>query len=141
MPNHKQPLQDYKMPIKVKLAALWTSLMFCYIYCDYFGLYERGKVLEMNDGIMGPLGVTTPQIMLGVSIMMAIPSLMIFCTLALKPIISRILNIVFGIAYTLIMIATFIGASLFYQFFATIEIIITLYIAYSALKWPRETQI
>lgn len=37
---------DIKVHMKIKIAALWASLMFCYIYCDYFELYMRRK-LEM----------------------------------------------------------------------------------------------
>lgn len=40
-------LEEYRAPTKVKLAALWASTMFCYIYCDYFGLYVAGTVNEM----------------------------------------------------------------------------------------------
>lgn len=27
------------VPVRIKLAALWTSVMFCYIYADYFEMY------------------------------------------------------------------------------------------------------
>lgn len=27
-------LDDVPVPIKIKLAALWTSVMFCYVYGD-----------------------------------------------------------------------------------------------------------
>jgi len=35
--NHagEMKLQDVKVHVKAKLASLWTSLMFCYIYGDY----------------------------------------------------------------------------------------------------------
>ena len=29
-------LEELRMPVRVKLAAAWTSLMFLYIYVDYF---------------------------------------------------------------------------------------------------------
>ena len=34
-------LDDFKVHTKIKLAALWASVMFCYIYADYFGLLSR----------------------------------------------------------------------------------------------------
>jgi hypothetical protein len=30
---------DIKIHVKVKISAIWASVMFCYIYADYFGLY------------------------------------------------------------------------------------------------------
>lgn len=41
-------LEEYRAPAKVKLAALWASTMFCYIYGDYFGLYVTGTLADMN---------------------------------------------------------------------------------------------
>lgn len=35
----KTGLEDQKVNVKTKLSALWASVMFCYVYGDYFGLY------------------------------------------------------------------------------------------------------
>ena len=70
-------LDDIKVHVKVKISALWASLMFCYIYGDYFGLYKPGTLQDMLTGKMGPLGPTTQGILLGTSAMMAIPSVMV----------------------------------------------------------------
>lgn len=130
-------LQDSPISTKLKLATLWASLMSCFIYCDYFGLFTKGAIFKMNDGIMGPLGVVTPPIMLAVSAMMAIPSLMIAGSVFFKAPISRGLNLVVPPFYILIMVATSIGSELFYIFFAAIEIVLLAVIFISALKWPR----
>ena len=37
--NHTIKLEDFKVNVKIKLSVLWTSVMFCYIYEDYFELY------------------------------------------------------------------------------------------------------
>jgi hypothetical protein len=37
-------LDDIKIHVKLKLSALWASVMFCYIYGDYFELYKPGKL-------------------------------------------------------------------------------------------------
>lgn len=42
-------LQDVQVPLKYRLSALWSSLMFCYIYGDYFGLYKPGTLQGMLD--------------------------------------------------------------------------------------------
>lgn len=136
MPAQPQ-LQDSPTNTKLKLAALWASLMSCFIYCDYFGLFTKGAIFKMNDGIMGPLGVVTPPIMLAVSAMMAIPSLMIAGSVLFKAPTSRGLNLIIPPFYILIMVATSIGSELFYLFFAAIEIALLATIFYQALKWPR----
>ena len=41
-------LEDFKINVKIKLAVLWTSVMFCYIYEDYFELYVPKRVERIN---------------------------------------------------------------------------------------------
>ncbi|HEX7679119.1 MAG TPA: hypothetical protein VF713_13395, partial [Thermoanaerobaculia bacterium] len=55
----RTPLEDVRIDVKIKLSALWASVMFCYIYADYFGLYVPGALQKMLNGRMGPLGPTT----------------------------------------------------------------------------------
>jgi len=129
-------LVDTPVPIKHKLAALWTSVMFCYIYADYFGLYIPGKLQGMLDGRMGPLGRTTQGVLFGTSVMMAIPSLMIFLSVALKPRPSRWLNIIIGVLYTLIIMVTMWDWA-FYVFFGVIEVVLTGLVVWYAWRWPR----
>src|SRR5437588_7026707 len=109
MKNAGTALDDIKIHVKMKISALWMSVMFCYIYADYFGLYVPGALQSMLQGKMGPLGPTTQGILLGTSVMMAIPSVMIFLSVALTPRICRWLNIIFGAAYTAIILITMWG--------------------------------
>lgn len=131
-------LEDYRAPAKVKLAALWASTMFCYVYGDYFGLYVAGSLAQMNRGIMGPLGQATPGILTATSLMMAVPSLMVALSLLLPARICRWTCIAFGLLYTAIMAITFPGSELFYKVLAVIEMTLTLAIAIVAVRWPRE---
>lgn len=66
-------LSDLQVPVKVKLSALWTSLMFLYVYGDYFGLYKIGQLDAMLEGRIPPLGQVTQGVLVGTSLMMAIP--------------------------------------------------------------------
>ena len=43
-------LQEPTVSIKYQLAALWTSVMFYYVYGDYFELYVPDKVAGMLQG-------------------------------------------------------------------------------------------
>jgi len=129
--------EDLKINVKIKLSALWATVMFCYVYGDYFGLYTPGTVQQMSDGKMGPLGAATQGVLVGTSAMMAIPSLMVFLSLVLPPRVNRVLNVVLGIIYTLIILASMPGTWAYYIFFGVIEVILTLSVAWYAWKWPR----
>ena len=132
-------LENSKVSIKIKLAALWVSALFCYIYGDYFQLYTPDKV---NSLITGENNLDSPTKLLIASIVMAIPSLMVGASIILKPKINRILNIVFGSIFTLMML--YIGVNSmtewysFYVFLAFLESIITALIVWYAWKWPKE---
>lgn len=141
MPDRtKADIEDFKPPVKLKLAALWTALMFCYVYGDFFGLFVPGRLSKMNTGLIGPLGEATPMILVGVAAMMAIPSLMIFLSLVLPPVVNRWANLVLGFAYAGIMILTMLpGAPMFYLFLGGIEVALTLLIVWYAWRWPRRT--
>src|SRR5205085_3303752 len=129
-------LQDIKVDVKIKLAALWASVMFCYIYADYFGLYVPGTLQQMLKGRIEPLGPATQGVLLGTSAMMAIPSVMIFLSVALRPTLNRWLNIVFGVLYTIIILLT-MWSWAFYIFFGVIEITLTGLVVWYAWNWPR----
>lgn len=129
-------LQDFKVHTKIKLAALWASVMFCYIYADYFGLFSPGQLATMNQGVIPPLGQSTDGIMIFVSSMMAVPSLMIFLSIALPPWPNRALNILCGALYTAIIGLTMWSGAHFI-FYGIIEIALTLLVIFYAWKWPR----
>jgi hypothetical protein len=129
-------LDDFKVHIKIKLAALWASVMFCYIYADYFGLFSSGQLATMNQGLIPPLGRSTDGVMIFVSAMMAVPSLMIFLSVALPARLNRVLNIVCGALYTGIISLTMRSGAHFI-FYGIIEIALTLLVIFYASTWPR----
>ena len=131
-------LEDTKVPVRFKLAALWTSVMFCYVYGDYFQLYKPGKLQDMLNGEMA-LGAVTQGMLVGTTILMAVPSLMIFLSLVLPAVVSRWLNVGAGLFYAAIMLLIlFNGAWAFYMLFATIEVILTFLAVWYAWSWPRQ---
>lgn len=46
----KEALEEPQVNVKLKLAALWASVMFCYLYGDYFELYVPEKVDSLLTG-------------------------------------------------------------------------------------------
>lgn len=130
------PLEDFKVNVKIQLSGLWASVMFCYIYADYFGLYVPGKLQSMLKGEMAPLGPTTQGVLIGTSVMLAIPALMVFLSLALRATLNRWLNIVFGVIYTIIILITMWDWA-FYILYGVIEVTLTLLVVWYAWKWPR----
>ena len=139
MPSSRSAaLENCRVPTRLKLSALWTSLMFCYVYGDYFGMYVPGKIMQMKAGEMS-FGSVTPTTLTVVAAMMAIPALMVALSLLLPAPFLRWLCIGLGLAYTAIMALTMIGgAPLFYLVLGAIEIALSLAIVAIASRWPRD---
>ena len=131
-------LDDIKIHVRIKISALWVSVMFCYIYGDYFGLYPPGELQRMLEGKMGPLGPTTQGLLVGTSVMMAIPSVMVYLSLALRPNLNRWANIILGVIYTLIILITMPGSWAFYIFLGIVEVVLTALIVWYAWNWPKQ---
>ncbi|MEO8726113.1 MAG: DUF6326 family protein [Acidobacteriaceae bacterium] len=131
------PLEDIKLNVRLKLFALWSSVMFFYIYGDYFELYQPGKLQAMIAGRTA-LGAVSQGILLGMAAVMVIPGLMVFLSLVLPSRVNRWLNVVFGAAYTVIMILAIKGGWHFYIFFGLIEITLTALIVWYAWTWPKQ---
>jgi hypothetical protein len=131
--------EDYQINIKIKLAALWTSVTFCYLYGDYFELYVPGTV---KGFLTGENMLNTPFKLFLAALMLAVPAVMVFFSLVMKPNINRLLNIIFGLFFTAIMLLIAIGSlepwRAFYVFFALLESILTSCIVWYAWTWPKK---
>lgn len=138
--EHKEiRYEDYKINIKLVLSALWASVMFLYIYGDYFELYVPGK----TEGLLnGQNLLNTPYKLLFATIILTLPSLMIFLSLIMKPKWNRILNI--SIAAFLTLFTLLVGASslsewrIFYVMLSFLEAILTAIIVWKAWHWPMK---
>lgn len=134
-------LEDVKINVKIKLAGLWATVMFIYIYTDIVAFYSPKHIENVIAGEVGGMQIT-PLFLLGVMVLMTIPSLMVFLSLTLKAKPNRWVNIILGIL--LIGLALFISLSsigdiLAYGIFATIaEIVVLSLIVWYAWKWPKQ---
>ncbi len=132
----KRPLEHWRAPVQLKLAALWTSVMFCYIYGDFLGLYRPGNIkgILAGEGLLGP---TSQGSLLAVAILIAVPAMMIFLSLALPPKPTRWLNILVGALLTAIVLMTIPGSWAFYIFLSVIEVVLQSLAVWYAWRWPR----
>ncbi len=145
IPKKDRPpsLIDYGINIKIKLAFLWTSLMFLYLYADYFELMTPEK-LENMIKLQTPVGPTSPGLLVIFSAILIVPALMIFLSVFLKPQINKWLNIIMALLYagiSILIIVSSIGLAwrTFYVIFNFTEILVFAMIIWQAWKWPRVT--
>lgn len=133
----RTPLHDVKVHVRFKLAALWASIMSCYIYGDFLGLYRPGDVQGILDG-QGLIGPASQASLLAVAVLIAVPAVMIFLSLTLPPGLTRWLNIVVGGLLTTIVLMTIPGSWVFYIFLSIIEVTLQLLVVWYAWRWPKQ---
>ena len=124
--------------VRIKISALWTSMLFVFAYVDLFSLYRPDFRADLEAGEIG--GFTVNQsFLLGTTAYVVIPSLMVFFALILPARVNRIANVALGIVYALTIIAGAIGEWSYYVLGSAIEVALLAAVVYYAWTWPRES--
>jgi hypothetical protein len=84
--------------VRIKISALWASMLFVFAYVDLFSLYRPDVRADLEAGEVGGFDITQ-WFLLGTTVYVLIPSLMVFLALVLRPRVDRIANIALGIVY------------------------------------------
>lgn len=130
-------LEDIKVSVKLKLAMLWTSLMFLYIYVDYFALYMPGKIDAILAGRVFKFDITQGFLMTALT-SMTIPALMIFLSVALPAKVNRWVNIITAVVFIPFTLFNLAGEAWMHMLFAAVvEVVLLCLIIRYAWKWPR----
>jgi Family of unknown function (DUF6326) len=76
--------EPFNVNVRIKISALWTSILFVFAYVDIFSLYRADFRADLEAGDVGGFTVDQP-FLLGTTVYVVIPSLMVFCALVLVP--------------------------------------------------------
>jgi hypothetical protein len=124
--------------VRIKLSALWTSMLFLFAYVDLFSLYRSDFLADVEAGEIDGFTVNR-SFLLGTTAYVVIPILMVSLSLILRPQVSRIANIALSVIYALSIIAGAIGEWSYYILGSAIEVMLLAAIVYYAWTWPPET--
>lgn len=128
--------EESKFSVKLKLATLWASFMFLYIYVDYFHLYMPKQMEDIIRGTVFKFDITQ-AFLLASLVSVTIPALMIFLSVALPAKLNRPTNIITAvifIPYTLFNLAG--EAWLHMVLGASVEVVLLCLVIRYAWKWP-----
>ena len=131
-------LEDNKIDVKLKLAGLWTSFMFLYVYVDLLGFYKPGTIEDILAGKVFTFQIS-PTFIIVALVSVSIPALMIALSLLLPAKANRWTNIVLGILYIPYSLFNLAGAAGWphYYFGAGVEVLLLALVLWYAWKWPR----
>ncbi|MDI9309327.1 MAG: DUF6326 family protein [Limnohabitans sp.] len=130
--------EEIKINVKIKLASLWTSFMFLYIYVDYFHLYIPHTLKDIQIGKVFVFDITQGFLLRGLTLV-SIPALMIFLSVVLPAKINRWTNITIATLYIPFTLFNLAGEAWIHMYFgAVVEVILLIFIIYYAWKSVSE---
>ena len=131
-------LEPSPVNVRVKIAALWASMLFVFAYVDLFSLYRPDFRADVEAGEVGGFAVNQ-TFLLATTAYVVIPSLMVFCVLVLRPRLNRIVNIALALVYAVSIVAATIGEWTYYLLGSVIEAALLMAVVFYAWTWPKET--
>ena len=136
--SNSRILEDVRIGVRLKISALWITMLFLFAYGDIFGFFRPGLIGEVTAGEISGIKIT--QVFLfGVSVYIAIASVMVFLSLVLRPRVNRWTNIVLPILYIVSIAVSAIGETWAYYFFLSFaESALLLLIIWYAWTWPTQ---
>jgi anaerobic C4-dicarboxylate transporter len=130
-------LEPFNVNVRLKISALWTSMLFVFAYVDLFSLYRRDVRADLAAGEISGFTINH-SFLLGTTVYVVVPSLMVWLALILRPRADRIANIALGVAYAVTIIAGAIGEWSYYILGSAVEVALLAAIAYYAWTWPKQ---
>ncbi|MBI5406017.1 hypothetical protein HY972_03230 [Candidatus Kaiserbacteria bacterium] len=129
-------MEDIKINVKFKISALWIAMLFVFAYVDIFAFYRPGIIEGIMAGKVAAFQIDQVFLFL-TTLYITIPSIMVFLSLVLKPVINRWANIIVGILYIVSILLSLIGEVWFFIFGSIVESLLLSLIVWYAWKWPK----
>lgn len=134
--NSPVALEDTEVNVKLKLAALWASFMFLYIYVDYFHLFMPGSLADLLAGKVWRFDISRAFLLGGLA-SVTIPALMISLSVALPARVNRWTNLIVAVVYIPYTLFNLAGEAWPHMILgAFVEVALLLMIIRYAWKWP-----
>ena len=127
---------------KVVLSTLWIFATLNYVYADVFNLYfDKDIIRQVQSGYIGSMRITQ-GLGLAFAILIETAIAMVLVSRILPYVANRWANVAVGILQTASVVLSSLGGpiTLFYGFFAVIEVACTLFIVWYAWTWRRAGQ-
>ena len=129
--------QDSWVSPRIKIAALWASMLFIFVYVDLFSLYRADIRADIEAGKMSAFTIGQ-GFLLGVTIYITVPSLMVFLSVVLPTRVARMANLVLAALYAVTIVGGAIGESNYYYILGSlVEAALLAGVVHYAWTWPK----
>jgi len=132
----RRSYQDEPVSTRLKLSALWVSMLFVFAYVDLFSLYRPDFRADVESGRIGGFDIGQTFLLL-TTLYIVLPSLMVFVSLVLPPAVNRMVSLILAGFYGLTILGGAIGEWNYYIVGSVIEIALLGGICHYAWTWPE----
>ena len=130
-------LAPFNVNVRIKISALWASMLFVFAYVDLFSLYRRDFRADLEAGEVSGFKINQ-SFLLGTTVYVVVASLMVFVAVVLRPRVNRVANIALATAYAVTIIGGAVGEWGYYILGSAVEVALLAAIVYYAWTWPKE---
>ena len=120
--------------VRLKISALWTAVLFVFAYVDLFSLYRPDVRADLDAGRMFIFDVGEP-FLLGVTLYVIVPSLLVYLTLVLPRAWNRWVNIVAAVVYSVTILGSAVGEMGYFVLGSAVEAALLAIVVFHAWRW------
>lgn len=126
--------------VRIRLAGLWATIMLIFAYVDLFSLYRPDFRAALDQGKVFVFDVGEP-FLLGVTIYVILPSLMIYLSLVMPRKLNRAVSISLAAIYAVTIVGGAIGEWSYYVLGSAVEAVLLGIVIRNAWTWraPKPT--
>ena len=137
--THAVKINQVSSPIdvRIRMAALWAATMMIFAYVDLFSLFRPDFRAALDQGKVFVFDVGQP-FLLGVTIYVVIPSLMIYLSLVMPRKLNRIVSISLAAIYAITIIGGAIGEWNYYVLGSAVEFVLLALVIRHSWTWRAD---
>ena len=135
--TQKPPIRG-TVDTRLKIAALWTAMLFIFVYVDLFSLYRPDVRADLEAGRLFAFDVSQAFLFF-TTLYIVLPSLMIYLTLVMSRGINRVLNIALAAVYAVTIVGGAVGEWGYFVLGSAVEAALLAAVVYHAWTWRAST--
>jgi MFS family permease len=116
------------------MAALWATTMMIFAYVDLFSLFRPDFRAALDQGKVFVFDVGQP-FLLGVTIYVIIPSLMIYLSLVMPRRLNRVVSISLAGLYAVTIVGGAVGEWSYYVLGSVVEVVLLALVIHHSWTW------
>jgi MFS family permease len=116
------------------MAALWAATMMIFAYVDLFSLFRPDFRAALDQGKVFVFDVGQP-FLLGVTIYVIIPSLMIYLSLVMPRRLNRVVSIGLAGLYAITIVGGAVGEWSYYVLGSVVEVVLLALVIHHSWTW------